>query len=215
MKWKYEENDNSVSPFIILPYRKRQSMVFYGDKNLGLNERVWRDLIFGYNDKDIYRSIKKVYSNDMSPDNTIITYKQFPYIYVFHIYPAECVENYSGRRGLRLIVGFRIKYRLLRNRLVQITNTIISFFDVISNCSYDYMDNDSVSIPSRFIKKVNIGAYNEYIIRCLTEAEDRMQNIISDKNDEPVLSSRVYHVYQTIVEASRYKKTVCINGAFV
>lgn len=202
--------EKKINPFIILPYGKRQSIVYYGNRYIGIDENIWRELIFGCNENGIRNNIKKVCIDELSRGNKIIIYRNRNFIYFFHIYPTECVESFSGRKGLFLIIGFHMEYKLLKMEFDKTISALDCFFSTISRCCADYMNAMDVSIPTRFVNKANVRAYHNYIQNCLTEADNRMQIILHKGNDSSQNNNKLYHIYKKIIELCKFDRIICV-----
>lgn len=181
-----------IEPFIILPYGEIQDTIFFLEESLRKEYSLLIELAY------------KKLSNEILQDNLIKVVIKRNEIIIFHIYPTEYKEKYSNRLGQNLIIGYIIKKDFFRKNTEIVIYSCNLFFEAVRYCGY--IKDNNLSIPSKFLYKVNIKHFNKYIISYLMKKRTEMQ-LITKKNSlltNITLDDRLREVYLFI----KNKKTV-------
>lgn len=155
-----------LEPFIILPYRDLQDIVFF------INESIRNEYSFLID--MAYRKL----SNEILPINLIKVINRGNEIIVFHIYPTSYKEKRSGRMGQNLIIGYIINKKCFCRKYDNLICSCNLFFRAVMQCGCFAMQNSS--IPTQFLFKINSGYYNEYINNYLNRTRLQMISIMNE-----------------------------------
>lgn len=128
---------HSLEPFIILPYKDKQDIMFYSSNTMKNYFHLLKNLAY-------YEL-----SNLIVKDNLIKVVGSFNYVVVFHIYPTNYREEHSGRGGQNLIIGYAIHKKELVQNFAVVISEIETFFDTIKESVNTY------DIPTSFLISVN------------------------------------------------------------
>ncbi len=148
-----------IEPFIILPYGDMQDTIFFLEESLKKEYSLLIDLAY------------KNLSNEILQDNLIKVVIDRHEIVIFHIYPTNYKEKYSNRLGQNLIIGYIIKKFFFQKKTELVIYSCNLFFEAVRYCSY--IKDNTFSIPSKFLYKVNAKHFNEYIISYLKKVNGR------------------------------------------
>lgn len=156
-----------IEPFIILPYGNMQDSLFFINKSIKSEYRFLKNMAY-----------KKI-SNVILHDNLIKVIRRIDEVIIFHIYPTSYKERCSNREGQCLIVGYIINRICFQQRFDELICACSLFFEAILKCGYS--DEQGLSIPTKFVKKVNSRVYNMHIENNLNEVRGTMTLIIKRK----------------------------------
>ena len=130
---------HSLEPFVILPYKDKQDILFYSEPLIRNYSNVLKNLIYSE------------LPNVIVKDNLIKVVVGFNYVIIFHLYPTKFKEKCSGRCGQNLVIGYIVhKKRLIKN-FDTIILEIEKFFETVKECAKKY------DIPTNFLFNVNNG----------------------------------------------------------
>lgn len=129
---------HNLEPFIILPYKDKQDILFFHSSSLENYSRVLKDMVYSE------------LSNKIIKDNLVKVKIGFNYVIIFHIYPSDYKEKCSGRGGQNLIIGYIIHKKELITNFETIICTIETFFDSVKMCA-------GKNVPTDFLLNVNNG----------------------------------------------------------
>lgn len=161
----------TMEPFIILPYGDMQDIIFFIDESIENQYNFLKDMVY------------KGLSDEILLDNSIRVINRMHEIIFFHIYPTSYHEKCSNRIGQYLIVGFIINKKCLQKRFDNLICACSLFFEAIMRCGY--IDEDNLSIPTKFLYKVNSKYYDTYIRNYLIES--RKQVISAMESEHPFM----------------------------
>lgn len=130
---------HNLEPFIILPYKDKQDILFYSSNSIVKYSNVLKDIVYSE------------LSNKIVKDNLIKVIVGFNYVIIFHIYPTDFKEKSSGRGGQNLIIGYIIRKRELIINFDVIIFEIETFFESVKMCT------KKNNVPTDFLQNVNNG----------------------------------------------------------
>lgn len=157
---------NGIEPFVVLPYKEEQNIVFYANKSMKLDIGLVRELV--------YNNL----SNKIIKDNLVRVIIRINYVIIIHIYPTNFKEICSGRLGQNLIIGYIIKKSLFKDKNKLIVNAVNIFFDTLKKC---FDDNSINSVPTKFLDVVNNCSNIKSIVRLLEESRHDMIKILGKR----------------------------------
>ncbi|MBD5477534.1 MAG: hypothetical protein HDR17_16410 [Lachnospiraceae bacterium] len=129
-----------IEPFIVLPYKEEQDIVFYTSKSLKLDIGIIREMVYN------------TLPNKIIKNNLVRVIVRMKYVLIIHIYPTEFREACSGRLGQNLIVGYIIEKSLFKDKNKLVVNVVNLFFNSLKKC-LNCSVNDN--IPTKFLREVN------------------------------------------------------------
>ena len=123
--------NNDFEPFIVLPQGTKQEGIYWGSKYIrGIEEELLAAINCNIGNTRLTTNVIRV----LSVSNCLL---------VVHLFPTTMKESFSGRSGLKVVIGFIINKNLVRFRFKQLMNQINSFFNAIKNCCSEYTENTS------------------------------------------------------------------------
>ena len=157
---------DGIEPFVVLPYKEEQNVVFYASKSIKLDMDLIRELVYN------------VMPNKIIKDNLVRVIVRINYVIIIHIYPTNYKEKCSGRLGQNLIIGYIIKKSLFKEHNKLIVNVVNVFFNSFKKCS-NY--NNKNSVPTKFLDFVNNCSDINRIIMILEKSRNDMINMLGQR----------------------------------